>query len=106
MPFLSASAVGGLGFEFFMFVVDWRHALRSEWPFINIIIIIITVLSSISISIIVLSSLFFLLRCVGALVCSSARHAACKPEPVFCYLWFTYDHYNSVFQLLMSQCNQ
>ena len=25
--------VGGLGFEFCMFVAGWRHALRSEWPF-------------------------------------------------------------------------
>ena len=33
--------VGGLGFEFCMVVAGWRHALRSEWPFI---IIIITVL--------------------------------------------------------------
>ena len=31
-----------LGFEFCVFVAGWRHALRSEWPFI-IIIIIITV---------------------------------------------------------------
>ena len=30
--------VGGLGFEFCVFVAGWRHALRSEWPFIiNII---------------------------------------------------------------------
>ena len=28
-----------LGFEFRMFVAGWRHALRSEWPFITIIII-------------------------------------------------------------------
>ena len=32
--------VGGLGFEFRVFVAGWRHALRSEWPFIIIIIII------------------------------------------------------------------
>ena len=31
--------VGGLGFEFCVFVAGWRHALRSEWPFIIIIII-------------------------------------------------------------------
>ena len=30
----------GLGFEFCVFVAGWRHALRSEWPFITIIIII------------------------------------------------------------------
>ena len=29
--------VGGLGFEFCVFVAGWRHALRSEWPFIIII---------------------------------------------------------------------
>ena len=34
LPFLFAYAAGGLGFEFCMFVVGWRHALRSEWPFI------------------------------------------------------------------------
>ena len=28
----------GIGFEFCVFVAGWRHALRSEWPFIiNII---------------------------------------------------------------------
>ena len=37
---LLASVVGGLGFEFCMFVAGWRHALRSEWPFIIIIITI------------------------------------------------------------------
>ena len=26
-------AFGGLGFEFCVFVAGWRHALRSEWPF-------------------------------------------------------------------------
>ena len=31
--------VGGLGFELWVFVAGWRHALRSEWPFIIIIII-------------------------------------------------------------------
>ena len=42
-PLLPAFDVGGLGFEFCEFcefVAGWRHALRSEWPFI----IIITVL--------------------------------------------------------------
>ena len=38
-PLLLAFVVGGLGFEFCMFVAGWRHALRSEWPFIIIIII-------------------------------------------------------------------
>ena len=37
-PFLLAFIVGGLGFEFCVFVAGWRHALRSEWPFIIIII--------------------------------------------------------------------
>ena len=41
-PFLLAFAVGGLGFEFRVFTAGWRHAVRSEWPFI-IIRIIITV---------------------------------------------------------------
>ena len=35
---LLAFVVGGLGFEFCVFVAGWRHALRSEWPFIIIII--------------------------------------------------------------------
>ena len=38
-PLLLAFVVGGLGFEFCVFVAGWRHALRSEWPFIIIIII-------------------------------------------------------------------
>ena len=37
-PLLFAFVVGGLGFEFCVFVAGWRHALRSEWPFIIIII--------------------------------------------------------------------
>ena len=37
-PLLLAFFVGGLGFEFCVFVAGWRHALRSEWPFIIIII--------------------------------------------------------------------
>ena len=37
---LFALVVGGLGFEFCVFVAGWRHALRSEWPFIIIIIIV------------------------------------------------------------------
>ena len=36
--FLLAFVVGGLGFEFCVFVAGWRHALRSEWPFIISII--------------------------------------------------------------------
>ena len=36
---LLAFVVGGLGFEFCVSVAGWRHALRSEWPFIIIIII-------------------------------------------------------------------
>ena len=38
-PFLLAFDVGGLGFEFCVFVTGWRHALWSEWPFIIIIIL-------------------------------------------------------------------
>ena len=30
--------VGGLVFQFCVFVTGWRHALRSEWPFVIIII--------------------------------------------------------------------
>ena len=37
-PLLFAFVVGGLGFEFYVFVAGWRHALRSGWPFIIIII--------------------------------------------------------------------
>ena len=37
-PLLLAFVVGGLGLEFCVFVAGWRHALRSEWPFIIIII--------------------------------------------------------------------
>ena len=33
-PLLFAFIVGGLGFELCVFVAGWRHALRSEWPFI------------------------------------------------------------------------
>ena len=33
-PLLLAFDVGGLGFELCVFVAGWRHALRSEWPFI------------------------------------------------------------------------
>ena len=31
-------AVGGLGCEFCVFVAGWRHALRSEWPFISLLL--------------------------------------------------------------------
>ena len=37
-PLLLASVVGGLGFEFCVFVAGWRHALRSEWHFIIIVL--------------------------------------------------------------------
>ena len=37
-------AFGGLGFEFCVFVAGWRHALRSEWPFISIIIFSIIII--------------------------------------------------------------
>ena len=40
-PLLFVFVVWGLGFELSVFVAGWRHALRSEWPFIIIIIIII-----------------------------------------------------------------
>ena len=33
-PLRLAFDVGGLCFEFCVFVACWRHALRSEWPFI------------------------------------------------------------------------
>ena len=42
-PFLLAFGVRGLGFEFCVFVAVWRHAIRSEWPFIVIIIIILLI---------------------------------------------------------------
>ena len=45
-PLLFAFVVGGLGFELCVFVAGWRHALRSEWPFIIIIINTSTVLES------------------------------------------------------------
>ena len=38
-PLLFAFVVGGLGFEFCVFVAGWRHALRSDKPSIIIIII-------------------------------------------------------------------
>ena len=37
-PLLLAFIVGGLGFEFCVFVAGWRHALRSEWPSIIIMV--------------------------------------------------------------------
>ena len=42
-PLLLAFVVGGLGFEFCVFVAGWRHALRSEWPLIIIIITIVRI---------------------------------------------------------------
>ena len=44
-PLLLAFVVGGLGFEFCMLVAGWRHALRSEWPFIIIYTILLDVYS-------------------------------------------------------------
>ena len=42
MPFLFAFADGGLGFEFCVFVVGWRHAFRSEGPFnINVSLLLV-----------------------------------------------------------------
>ena len=38
-PLLFACVVRGLGFELCVFVAGWKHALRSEWPFIIIIIL-------------------------------------------------------------------
>ena len=40
-PLLLAFDVGGLSFEFCVFVAGWRHALRSEWPFIIIILLLL-----------------------------------------------------------------
>ena len=37
-PLLLAFGIGGLGFEFCVFVAGWRHALRSAWPFIIIVL--------------------------------------------------------------------
>ena len=39
-PLLLVFVVGGLGFEFCVFVAGWRHALRSERPFIIYYVII------------------------------------------------------------------
>ena len=39
LSFLFAFDVGGLGFEFCVFVAGWEHPLRSEWIFAIIIII-------------------------------------------------------------------
>ena len=39
IPF--AFGVGGLGFEFCVFVAGWRHALRSEWPFIVLLLLLL-----------------------------------------------------------------
>ena len=40
-PFLLAFDVGGLGFEFCVFVAGWRRALRSEWPFIVLLLLLL-----------------------------------------------------------------
>ena len=45
LHFLLTFVVGGLGFESCVFATGWRHALRSEWPFIIIIIIIIELMT-------------------------------------------------------------
>ena len=42
-PLLFAFVVGGLGFEFCVFVASWRHALRSERPFILILLLVVVV---------------------------------------------------------------
>ena len=54
-PLLLVFVVGGLGFEFCVFVAGWRHALRSEWPFIIIIIISVGLTPIIIIIIIIIS---------------------------------------------------
>ena len=43
LPFIFVFAVGGLGFEFCMFVVGWRHAFRSEWPLVLVIFLLIII---------------------------------------------------------------
>ena len=35
LSFPSCVCVGGLVFEFRLFVAGWRHAIRSEWPLIS-----------------------------------------------------------------------
>ena len=42
-PLLLVFDVGGLGFEFCVFVAGWRHALRSEWPFVIIIMMMMLI---------------------------------------------------------------
>ena len=44
-PLLFVFVVGGLGFELSVFVAGWRHALRSEWPLLLILLIILIGLS-------------------------------------------------------------
>ena len=44
-PLLLAFVVGGLGFEFCVFVAGWRHALRSEWPFIMMITVLFRIIT-------------------------------------------------------------
>ena len=43
IPLFLAFDVGGLGFEFCVFVAGWRHALRSEWPFIILLLLTVVV---------------------------------------------------------------
>ena len=38
-PLLLAFVVEGLGIEFCVIVAGWKHALRSEWPFIIILLL-------------------------------------------------------------------
>ena len=43
-PFFLAFDVGGLGFVFCVFVAGWRHALRSEWPFVIIVYLYLSII--------------------------------------------------------------
>ena len=39
-------ALGGLGFEFFLFVIGWRQALESdEWPFLIILLLMVIMIT-------------------------------------------------------------
>ena len=39
-PLLFSFVVGGLGFELCVFVAGWRHALRSEWPLLLLLLLL------------------------------------------------------------------
>ena len=41
---LRSFVVGGLGFEFCVFIAGWRHALRSEWPLLLLLLFLYSVL--------------------------------------------------------------